>query len=220
MVARHRAEMGASTRLHTKVSRDDWIQASLAAIVEVPLDQLKVLTLANSLDVSRSSFYWYFSDRDELLGELLSIWERNTQSILERSSRNASTAAAACLGVFECWADVNLYNPGLDLAVRDWVRRSVPVSARVERSDHRRHTALADMFGRYGFNDADSTVRARLLYHSQVGYYSLGTYEPADARLAYLPYYVHAMAGQFPTDKEVAAFKNFLATVSPSTDHH
>lgn len=195
---------------HTKASRDDWIGAALAALADQPIDQLKVLVLADALDVARSSFYWYFADRDELLEALLAIWERNTQSIVERSARPAPSVAAACLGVFECWADEHLYNPALDLAVRDWGRRDDAIAVRVQRADETRLATLTSMFARYGFDPADALVRARLLYHSQVGYYAMGTSEPVAARLADLPHYLSAMTGTDATVKEFAAFEAFL----------
>jgi AcrR family transcriptional regulator len=195
---------------HTKASRSDWIDAALQALTDQPIDQLKVLVLADTLGVARSSFYWYFSDRDEFLEALLDIWEHNTDSIVERSERAASSVAAACLGVFECWADARLYDPVLDLAVRDWGRRDVAIAARVQRADDQRLAALTAMFARHGFDDAEALVRARLLYHSQVGYYAAGTTESVATRLAYLPYYLRAMTGTDATSDEVAAFEAFL----------
>ena len=87
------------------VTREEWISTAVDALDEVSIDQLKVLGLARRLGVSRSSFYWFFEDPDDLRAELLAIWERNTEAIVERARRPADTIAAACLGVFECWAD-------------------------------------------------------------------------------------------------------------------
>ncbi|MCP3975260.1 MAG: TetR family transcriptional regulator [bacterium] len=199
---------------HTKVTKQDWIDAGLDAVGEVPIDRLRILSLAKSLAVSRSSFYWYFTGLDELLHELLEVWERNTRSIVERAHRQAATAVAACLGVFECWADGDLYDAQLDLAVRDWGRRDPAVGVRIASADEARLEALAVMFGRYGFDTPECVVRARLLYHSQVGYYAAGTDDSLASRLGYLPYYLEAMAGKTPTDKELRAFENFLATIT------
>ncbi|MBI4883405.1 MAG: TetR/AcrR family transcriptional regulator [Actinobacteria bacterium] len=196
---------------HTKATLDDWIDAALRALTDQPIDKLKVLVLADTLGVARSSFYWYFSDRDEFLQALLDIWEHNTTSIVERSGRAAASVAAACLGVFECWADERLYNPVLDLAVRDWGRRDRAIAARVQSADDQRLGALTEMFARHGFNDAEALVRARLLYHSQVGYYAAGTAESLATRLAYLPTYLHAMTGTDATADELAAFTAFVS---------
>ena len=202
--------MATLPRPHTKATRDDWVAAARSALGETPIDGLRVLNLAGDLSVSRSSFYWYFADVDELHAELLAIWARNTASIVERCERSTPSIVAACLGVFECWADEALFDPTLDLAVRDWGRRDVEIATRVADADLRRLDAIAAMFAGHGFDPDDSTVRARLLYHSQVGYYAVGTDEPMDVRVAYLPYYLEAMCAAAPTDEELAAFISVL----------
>lgn len=198
---------------HTKVTRQEWVDMALATLAEEPIDQLRVLGLAGRLSVSRSSFYWYFKNLDELHSELLAIWERNTESIVERSNRTSDTVVSACLGIFECWADTRLYHDRLDLAVRDWGRREPEIAKRVAESDEARQGAITEMFSRFGFDPNEAVVRARLLYHSQVGYYALGTDEPMQDRLAYLPHYLEAMTGAAPTEAELASFQAFLDTV-------
>ncbi len=191
---------------HTKVSRQDWIDAALRALRTESIDQLKVLSLSKSLSVSRSSFYWYFENPAELRDELLALWDLNTTSIVDRSNRESDTIVAGCLGVFECWADPSLFHPLLDLAVRDWSRRDATIAQRVAAADNVRLDALTTMFGRHEFGADDALVRARLLYHSQVGYFAVDTQEPMQVRLGYLPYYLEAMTGTAPTAMELKAF--------------
>lgn len=181
------------------------------------MDQLKVLNLAKTLGVSRSSFYWYFQSPEELRAELLTVWEHNTTSIVERTQRPSASINSACLGVFECWADPKLYHSMLDLAVRDWGRRDTKVDAQVREADAVRLDALAQMFRAHGFDPAEAVVRARLLYHSQVGYYATGTTEPMTARLTYLPHYLEAMTGTKPTIAELNAFSAFIATTAAAS---
>jgi len=203
--------MARSAPAHTKATRQDWIDAALAALADAPIDQLRVLTMARKLGVSRSSFYWYFDDVNELRSELLEAWRMNTESIVERSRRDARTPTAACLAVFECWADRRLFDVRLDLAVRHWGRRRPDVAEQVANADGERLAAIEAMFARHGFDAADAVVRARLLYHSQVGYFALDTDEPIETRLTYLPYYLEAMTGARPTADELARFAEFVA---------
>jgi len=56
------------------------------------VEKVKVLTLAERLDVSRSSFYWYFKSRQELLDSLLELWEAtNTAAIVRQTKAPAKT---------------------------------------------------------------------------------------------------------------------------------
>lgn len=201
---------------HTKVSRANWIDAAVAALIEEGLDHVKVMSMAQRLGVSRSSFYWYFEDRQSLLDELLDIWTLNTTSIVDRSRREAGGIIDAVLGVFECWADERLFNPRLDFAIRDWARRDDQVRALVESADETRVDAISSMFAVHGYDASDSIVRARMLYHSQVGYYAVETHEPTEVRLHYLPYYLRAMTGIDPTSRQLTRYAKFMTRVTRS----
>jgi AcrR family transcriptional regulator len=195
----------------TRATRQDWIDAALAALANEPIDQLRILSLASVLNVSRSSFYWYFENPEELRNELLAIWEHNTTSIVDRAERPTDTIVASCLGVFECWADPRLYHAVLDLSIREWGRRDERIGAMVHDADQTRLEALTEMFLRHGFDSVEASVRARLLYHSQVGYYAVNTDESIPERLRLLPKYLVAMTGQPGTKAEIGAFRRHLA---------
>lgn len=195
---------------HAKASRAEWIAAGRRALAEQPVEQLKVLVLADRLGVARSSFYWYFDDRQGFLDALLDEWRGNTRSIVERAARDADTITAACLGVFECWADPALFDETLDRAVREWGRRDPAIGATVRAADAERVDAVATMFRRHGYEPTDAAVRARLLYHSQVGYQTVEVREPLETRFALLPSYLSAMTGVAATDRELAGFESFV----------
>ena len=197
---------------NAKVSRDDWVNAAVAAAVHEPIDALKVLVLADQLGVSRSSFYWYFESREQFLDAIVDRWRLNTVSIVERAQRTARTVTAAVLGVFECWADSQLFNVALDLAMRDWGRRDSGARSLVADADVQRLDALSRMFGRHGYDEVEATVRARLVYHSQVGLYAVAEPETVQQRLDRLPSYVVAMTGRTASADELAAFHRFVET--------
>ena len=44
---------------NTKVTRGDWLKLASEVLIERGVSHVKVLTLAHSLSVSRSSFYWF-----------------------------------------------------------------------------------------------------------------------------------------------------------------
>jgi len=202
---------------NVKATRADWINAARSKLDEVAIDELKILSLAQDLAVSRSSFYWYFAGMAELQHELVRAWGESTDAIVERAGRPADTITSACLGVFECWADPTLSDPPLEFAIRDWGRRDKVIAERVYDADVARLEAVAAMFERFGFTELDSMVRARLLYHSQLGYHLVGTRETTEMRLMFLPSYLVALTGEEPTPEILEAFGNYfrqLATLN------
>jgi AcrR family transcriptional regulator len=57
------------------LSRDDWTTAALAALAERGVSAVAVEPLALALGTTKGSFYWHFTDRAELLGATLDLWE-------------------------------------------------------------------------------------------------------------------------------------------------
>lgn len=58
-----------------RASRDDWTAAALTALTERGVKAVAVEPLAAVLGATKGSFYWHFSDRAELLGATLDLWE-------------------------------------------------------------------------------------------------------------------------------------------------
>jgi AcrR family transcriptional regulator len=196
---------------HTKATRADWLRAALDVFTSSGVEHVKVQPLAAQLGVGRASFYWYFTDRAALLDELQQVWAgTNTASILDRSARPADTITAAVLGLFECWADPDLFDHRLEFAVREWARRDDAVRGRLERADARRIEAIAELHRRYGDTDDVATVRARVQYHSQIGMYALGVDEPVDERLRMVSTYVRIFTGVAAKRAELAAFERWV----------
>ena len=108
-----------------KVTRQDWLNAAMEVLIGDGVDQVKILALANRMGVSRSSFYWYFKDRQGLLDALLEEWQgTNTDALVRAAGIEADTITAAVGNVFLGFLDANAFNTALDFAVRDWARRS------------------------------------------------------------------------------------------------
>src|SRR5579863_5172376 len=183
-----------------KATRADWLDLALRALAIDGVDHVTVLGLGETLGVSRSSFYWYFKNRDELLDALLDRWDRlNTRSIVSQADEPAGTVNEAVCNVFRCWVNPAIFSPRLDFAVREWARRSANVRKALDRSDRLRTEALKGLFVRFGYEDEDALVRARVLYYMQIGYYALDLNEPIEARLNLTPHYLNAFTGVAPS---------------------
>ena len=128
---------------NVKATRDDWLALALSVLAVEGVAHVTVLTLSERLGVSRSSFYWYFKNRDELLDALLDRWDRlNTRSIVAQAEAPAATVNEAVCNVFRCWVNPAIFSPRLDFAVREWARRSASVRKALDRSDRVRTEAL------------------------------------------------------------------------------
>ncbi|APE44571.1 TetR family transcriptional regulator [Sulfitobacter alexandrii] len=196
---------------HVKVTREDWLAQARDTLVRDGVAQVKVLALASRMEVSRSSFYWYFRNRDDLLQALLEEWEaRNTASIATQCARPASNITEGVCNFFLCFVDGARFDSGLDFAVREWARRDEVLRARVDAADAARLKAVTAMFAAHGFDPREADARARILYFMQLGYHALDVREPIAERLDRIGPYLKGFTGQEP---DAMAMRRFLDTV-------
>ncbi|UWR24318.1 TetR/AcrR family transcriptional regulator [Sulfitobacter sp. S190] len=189
-----------------RTTRTDWLTAAMDTLVSEGVDQVKVLTLAQKLDCPRSSFYWYFKNRSELLDALLETWAAtNTKAIIAASRQPAQTINFAVAKLYSAWVVGNEFDMQLDFAVRDWARRSGTVRRALDLNDAQRIEALTEMFLRHGFDEQEADVRARIIYFTQIGYDALDQRESWDIRRTRAAMYLYCMTGQTPTEAETEA---------------
>lgn len=193
-----------------KATREEWLSAAQDLLVSHGVEGVKVLALSHRLGVSRSSFYWYYKDRDDLLAELLDDWEnQNTATIEEYCARAEKTITGALCNFFRCFVNPRLFNQGLDFAVRAWAKQDTAVRGRIDAADSRRLTAVEGMFLRHGYSAQDADIRARILYFQQLGYHALDQVEDMDERLARVAGYLKGFTGVEPRPEELEAFFAF-----------
>lgn len=193
-----------------KVTREDWLRVAMDLLISDGVSEVKVLTIGKRLEVSRSSFYWYFRSRKDLLEQLLDEWERtNTGILIAHTKLPAADIVDAVNGFFRCVVDPEGFNHQLDFAVREWARRDGAVRRVIDRSDTARTEALAAMFARHGYPPAEADIRARVLYYQQIGYYALELNETLEERLSRVEGYLHAFTGVRPRPDQVEAFKRY-----------
>ncbi len=194
-----------------KSTKEDWINVAINILVRDGIDHVKVQVISKTLGVSRSSFYWFFKDINELHESLLSYWlTRNTGPIIERAMRPAKNLTEAVCNVFECWVRPTLFDSNLDMSVRVWARRDPQVRSVVEQADDQRTEALARMFGRYGMKDDEAFIRARVLYFTQIGYFALEVHDTLEKRGEYLYNYLLVHMGFEP---DMATMESYIRRV-------
>lgn len=199
---------------HVKVTRLDWLNIARNVLVNEGVAEVKILKLATQLGVSRSSFYWYFSDRSDLLDALLEEWEeRNTSQIINHCNMEASTITEAVCNFFRCFVDSSRFDRGFDFAIREWSRRDDQLRARVDRADKTRIAAITAMFVRHDYELEDADARARILYFMQLGYHALEIRESMPTRMSRLKPYLRGFTGQEPEKQAVADFLVFSENV-------
>ncbi|MDM7850766.1 TetR/AcrR family transcriptional regulator [Pseudochrobactrum kiredjianiae] len=190
-------------------SKELWLEAAYQLLVEGGIDNVRILSLAKMLKLSRTSFYWFFKDRKALLDALLLLWqEKNTSALLGQSQLHAASLAEATLNLFDCWLNNNLFDSQLEHAIRSWGVQSPTVAQALTEADTMRMEAIKHMFIRHGSEPLVADVRSRALYLTQIGYISMNTQEDTATRLLRVPSYVAIFSGALPSQQELESFQH------------
>ena len=188
-------------------SQEGWLEAAYSSLLDSGVDSVKILPLAKKLGLSRTSFYWFFKDREELLTGLVARWrDKNTGNIVKQSEAYAESLAEAMLNVFDCWLNNDLFDAKFEFAVRSWALQSEEILAEVQQADQTRLEALKRMFIRFGHSEITADVRARTTYLVQIGYISMQPKEEIAVRMKRIPEYIAIYTGQVPQQRELDRF--------------
>ena len=124
-------------------SADLWLDAAYQMLIESGVDSVKVMPLAEKLGLSRTSFYWHFSDREALLAGLIARWEsRNTANLIARAELPAATITEAVLHLCDCWIWPELFDSRLEFAIRTWALTDTTLAETLAQADATRIAAI------------------------------------------------------------------------------
>ena len=163
----------AMTKDGPRLKREDWLQAAFNAIVEGGVDNLKILILAESLGVTRGSFYWHFADHAELLQATLWGWKdqeiERLRRIEDQQTQDPLADMHALLDAALAHSSDELENMRFELAVRGLGRRDTPVAALLMEVDQARTQLFVKHFSRLFKDPQKATDLAALFYLTIVG---------------------------------------------------
>jgi AcrR family transcriptional regulator len=159
----------------TRLTRDDWLDAAFAAVVDGGFDKVRVLLLADRLGVTRGSFYWHFADHAALVAALLARWhareQATNQALAEAESTDARRDLESLLESALAHAGADLENMRFELALRDLGRRDDAVAAMLAEVDGQRMALFTDKFLRYTGDAKKAEDLAAMFYLAVAGSY-------------------------------------------------
>lgn len=188
-------------------SREDWIAAARKVLVKSGVDSVKVDRLANDLRATRGSFYWHFTDRDELLNALLHDWEVNNYVAISTIRARWASSKPDLTELIEWWVGEGTESPAFGMAIRTWARGDADVEDVMHRVDNEWINLVQLLFSPEIYDESERLVRARVVYFHQVGYHALAMREPQEERLRLIPYYYKVLTGREAGDNLLNALR-------------
>ncbi|MGB0847304.1 MAG: TetR/AcrR family transcriptional regulator [Thiolinea sp.] len=197
----------------SRLSREDWVAAALHIFAWKGIDAVRIEPLAQSLNVTKGSFYWHFKNRKELHQAIIEHWGERCTRALTDSITKSTDIIDVVLNVFCMWMRDEPFSPRLDAGMRDWARRSSSVREAVQQADAARTRTIEQAFVQAGYSAEAACIRARALYFIQIGYYESNMAESRMQRIQNWREYVKVITGLELTPERLTEFRdrNFTA---------
>lgn len=153
---------------------ETWIDAATQVLVDQGVDRVRVDLLAQTLGMTRGSFYWHFASRDELLQRVLQAWrERATEGLTQRLEQAHPDPREQLRDVLSLpWRGRAAARAArIELAIRDWARRDASAAQAVREADESRMGYIAQLFSAMGLGLSvmEARRRAYVLYSALLG---------------------------------------------------
>ena len=164
--------LGSKASDREQLSRDAWLDAAGSAIAEGGFDDVRVLTLAKRLCVTRGSFYWHFNDHAELVVSFLDRWRDRRLAELEylrTSGDDSETELRRILRLALNEPAWNTRQMRVELAVRDFARRDAYAGKIVAEVDRGRIDHCASLLEKIMTDKEQARDLALLLYVATIG---------------------------------------------------
>ena len=156
-----------------KLNRDDWLDAAFNAVAEGGFDNVRVLVIADSLGVTRGSFYWHFTDHPALIAALLTRWcERELALNLRLQSGSSGDPKVDLEQLLEAVltkADADLRDIRFELALRGLGRRDPALAKMLAEVDQGRLDLFEQRFGQLTGDAQKAKELAALFYLAIAG---------------------------------------------------
>lgn len=137
-----RASMPSGGEESSRLTREDWIDAAHAAAVEGGFSNIKVLAIADTMGVTRGSFYWHFKSHADLVDSLVERWRQAEITRIERVTSNFSGEPVAdLLSILDdamAWIGEDMKTLRFELAMRAQGRQDSNLAARMAEIDQAR----------------------------------------------------------------------------------
>jgi AcrR family transcriptional regulator len=153
------------------LSVDDWIAAANDLLVSENIRGVQISALCLKLKVTKGSFYWHFSGREDLLRALLNSWRRrmtlNIASKLGRISTGAVSTLRALLALPR--KTFSAAGAAIEMSIRDWGRREKLAHDALTEVDRIRLNSFEQSFQRLGFSAREARLRGYVAYTIMMG---------------------------------------------------
>lgn len=164
-----------------RLRREDWLQHALETLRGGGVSSLRVEPLARSLGVTTGSFYWHFTDRQDLLKSVLEHWSELMTQAIARRMTSVEEPEVQFNHLIE---DITREDRSkYEIALRNWARFDAEAAKAVRTVDECRMAYVNGLFLQLGFSEEQAQVRSRMFIFYQLGEAGFSIQDSPERRL-------------------------------------
>ncbi|OZF40961.1 TetR/AcrR family transcriptional regulator [Rhodococcus sp. 14-2483-1-1] len=156
-------------RRATRLSVDDWIDASFELMATDGVSGVKITKLCERLEVTKGSFYWHFADIDKLMEAIADKW-CDTQNDTVRGLKGLETVEVEQRLQIMAELLIDQRTWAVESAVRDWARNYGKIADAVRELDNRIFEVVQRSLLDLDFDPDEARLRAGILVYSGIGF--------------------------------------------------
>jgi AcrR family transcriptional regulator len=140
---------------------EDWVAAANDLLVNENIRGVQISALCLKLKVTKGSFYWHFSGREDLLRALLEAWRRRMTLNVANKLGRVSTGAVSTLRALLALPRKTFSAAGaaIEMSIRDWGRREKLAHDALKEVDEIRLRSFEQSFRSLGFTQREARIR-------------------------------------------------------------
>lgn len=145
-----------------RVTREKWLAAALDALKEEGPEAINIQALSRRLEIAKTSFYWHFKDRSDLIEAMIDYWVHELTEIVTENRKVLDAKPKERLAMaIDMIEEFDLAD--YDMAFRFWARTEPRASKALLKVNDIRMDFIRNAFAELGFTGSDLELRTTLL---------------------------------------------------------
>ena len=144
-----------------RVTREQWLAAALDALQEEGPEAINIQALSRRLKIAKTSFYWHFKDRSELIDAMIDYWIHELTEVVTSNQKILDAPPEQRL--MKTVDMIEEYGLALyDMAFRHWAKTEPRAREASQKANQVRMEFVSAALAELGFSGQDLEMRAAL----------------------------------------------------------
>lgn len=162
--------LGGDTMPKIIVTEEQWVQKGIEHFSKGGIESLVVEKMAKEFACSKSSFYWYFKDREAFIDQIVAMWAKQaTSDVIYVSSGNMREEERVRTVLTMMFG--NVQSGDFLLNFRKLAQKKVKYAEMLQSIETKRMDYMTELLQQLGMCEERAKIKSQFIYHYYLGWY-------------------------------------------------